>query len=231
MECKDAAVVVAIARGLPVAVAALALTLLLTGCGAVAQASMKSVGIAISGKPDVAVDADAVAASRFAQIKVTSADGGAILVLGNIDGQRQAWYSSDRSIVFLQHGLVVATHGGAQELRGMSVVGNNPFPDLRKVAPGTIVQRRYDVMPGYRYGMAVTGTLQPLGQETLNILGKDRSLLHVQESLRGSGWSAINHYWVDPGNGFIWKSVQAIAPGASLEIIQLKPFARDLGTR
>ena len=208
-----------------------ALSLLLAGCGAVAQASLKGAGIVLRGKPDVAVNADTVAASRFAQIKVTSSEGGAILVLGNIDGERQAWYSSDENIVFLQQGLIVATHGGAPELRGMSVLGSNPFNDLRTVLPGTTVQRRYDVMPGYRYGMTAIGTLQPLGLETLNILGKTRNLLHVRESLQGDDWVATNHYWVDPGNGFIWKSAQAIAPGASLEIIQLKPFAGDLGNR
>ena len=228
MKRKDAAAV-APTPGMLTVIAALTLSLLLTGCGAVAQASLKSVGIAMRGKPDIAMDADSIAASRFAQIKVTGAEGGAILVLGNIDGQHQAWYSSDQNIVFLQHGLVVATHGGPVELRGMSIHGKNPFADLRGVAPGTTVKRRYDVMPGYRYGMTVSGTLQPLGHERLSILGKTRTLLHVQESLQGSDWSAANHYWVDPGNGFIWKSVQAIAPDTSLEIIQLKPFAGDLG--
>ena len=228
MKRKDAAKVMPPLSGPLTAVVTLALTLLLAGCGAVAQASLKSMSIAVRGKPDISANADAIAASRFAQIKVTGAAGGAILVLGNIDGQRQAWYSSDQNIVFLQHGLVVATHGGPIQLRDMSILGASPFPDLRDVASGTTVHRRYDVMPGYRYGMLVTGTLQPLGRETLIILGKARDLLHVQESLHGSDWTATNHYWVDPGNGFIWKSVQAIAPDASLEIIQLKPFAGDL---
>ena len=229
MKRKDAAVAGPRKLALLISTATPVLSLLLAGCGAVAQASLKSVGIAIRGKPDIAVDADSVATSRFAQIKVTGSEGGAILVLGNIDSERQAWYSSDENIVFLQQGLIVATHGGAPELRGMSVLGNNPFTDLRNAMPGTTVQRRYDVMPGYRYGMTATGTLQPLGHETLSILGKPRNLLHVRESLQGEDWAATNHYWVDPANGFIWKSVQAIAPGASLEIIQLKPFAGDLG--
>ncbi|KRG61460.1 lipoprotein [Stenotrophomonas terrae] len=204
---------------------------MIAGCGSLAEASFKSIGIAISGKPDIAPDPDAVAANRFAQIKVNGSDGGAILVLGNIDGKRQAWYSADRSIVFLQDGLVVATHGGRSELRSMSIEGSNPFHDLRKVEAGTTVHRRYDVMPGYHYGMRVTGTLQPLGQETLRILGKSRELLHIQETLDGAGWSTRNHYWVDPDNGFIWKSVQAISADASLEIVQLKPFSADLRNR
>lgn len=227
MKCMDAAVL----PSLQLAITVCAASLLLSGCGAVAQASLKSVGIVMRGKPDIAVDVETIAASHFAQIKVTGTEGGAILVLGNIDGQRQAWYSSDKNIVFLQQGLVVASHGGPVELRGMSIMGDNPFNDLRDVTSGTTVQRRYDVMPGYRYGMIVTGTLQPLGHETLSILGKARTLLRIQESLQGDDWNATNQYWVDPSTGFIWKSVQAIAPEASLEIIQLKPYAGNLGRR
>ncbi|WP_057630859.1 YjbF family lipoprotein [Stenotrophomonas terrae] len=230
MTSKDAVTAAPPLRNL-LAVAVLLSAALIAGCGSLAEASFKSIGIAISGKPDIAPDPDAVAANRFAQIKVNGSDGGAILVLGNIDGKRQAWYSADRSIVFLQDGLVVATHGGRSELRSMSIEGSNPFHDLRKVEAGTTVHRRYDVMPGYHYGMRVTGTLQPLGQETLRILGKSRELLHIQETLDGAGWSTRNHYWVDPDNGFIWKSVQAISADASLEIVQLKPFSADLRNR
>ena len=230
MTSKDAVTAALPLRNL-LAVAVLLSAALIAGCGSLAEASFKSIGIAISGKPDIVPDPDAVAASRFAQIKVSGADGGAILVLGNLDGKRQAWYSTDRSIVFLQDGLVVATHGGRSELRGMSIEGSNPFHDLRRIEAGTTVHRRYDVMPGYHYGMRVTGTLQPLGRETLSILGKPRELLHIEEALHGAGWSTRNHYWVDPDNGFIWKSVQAISADASLEIVQLKPFSADLRNR
>ncbi|MGH8052661.1 MAG: YjbF family lipoprotein [Stenotrophomonas sp.] len=209
----------------------LLLLVAMTGCGAIGQSSVKAVRLAIQGAPDVQATADEVAANRFPQIKVTGPSGGAILVLGNLDGGRQAWYSSERSIVFLRDGVVVATHGGSPELRQMSIIGTHPFHDLRQLKPGTRVVRRYDVMPGHRYGMHVTGTLQKQGNERVQILGRTRELLHVREQLSGSGWKRDNHYWVDPGNGFIWKSVQAIAPDTSLEIVQLKPYAPDLKPR
>ncbi|HIE5649163.1 TPA: YjbF family lipoprotein [Stenotrophomonas maltophilia] len=202
-----------------------------TGCGVVSRSSVKAVQLAIQGKPDVEPTAEDVARNRYPQIKVNGPAGGAVLVLGGLDGGRQAWYSNERSIVFLRNGLVEATHGGSPELQSMRIAGPDPFVDLRRARNGDTVQRLYDVMPGYQFGQHVTGTLHPLGQEKVEILGRTRELLHVRERLSGQGWKQDNHYWVDPSNGFIWKSVQAIAPGTRLEIIQLKPYSPDLQPR
>lgn len=200
----------------------------LSGCGVVGRTSVKAVQMSMQGKPDVQPSPADVAANRYPQIKVTTSRGGAVLVLGNIDGGRQAWYSNDRGIVFLVDGLLVATHGGTPELQDMRIEGENPFHALHLIEAPVTTQRQYDVMPGYRFGITVTGTLERLGTENIEILGSTRALLHVRERLRGQGWKGDNHYWVDPANGFIWKSVQAIAPDASLEIIQLKPYSLDL---
>ncbi|CAM4367246.1 YjbF family lipoprotein [Stenotrophomonas lactitubi] len=202
-----------------------------TSCGVVGKTSVKSVQIALQGKPDVEPTAAQVAANRYPQIKVVGPAGGAVLVLGNIDSGRQAWYSSERSIVFLRNGIVVGTHGSTPELQDMTIEGESPFHVLHRIADGTTVQRRYDAMPGYRYGMNVTGTLATLGREKVRILESDRDLLHVRERLSGNGWKRDNHYWVDPANGFIWKSIQAIAPDTSLEVVQLKPYSQDLQNR
>lgn len=200
----------------------------LSGCGVVGRTSIKTVRLAVQGKPDVNPSPSEVAANRYPQIKVTGPNGGAVLVLGNIDDGRQAWYSTEHSIVFLRDGLVVGTHGGTPELQLSSIEGDNPFHDLRQVADGTKVRRRYDVMPGYRFGMLVTGTLRRVGSEQVDILGRKRNLLRYREVLRGDGWRRNNDYWVDPNSGFIHKSVQAIASDMSLEIVQLKPYAPDL---
>ncbi len=211
--------------------ALLLITLALTGCGVVGRTSIKTMQLAVQGTPDVQPSAAEVAAKPYPQIKVSGPNGGAVLVLGNIDAGRQAWYSSERSIVFLQDGLLVGTHGGTPELQQMWIEGTNPFHALHTLQGTVTVQRRYDLMPGYRYGIPVTGTLERLGTEPVEILGKVRALVHVRETLRGTQWSGENHYWVDPASGFIWKSQQMIAPGTRLEITQLKPYSLDLQRR
>ena len=211
--------------------ALLLITLALTGCGVVGRTSIKTMQLAVQGTPDVQPSAAEVAAKPYPQIKVSGPNGGAVLVLGNIDAGRQAWYSSERSIVFLQDGLLVGTHGGTPELQQMWIEGANPFHALHTLQGTVTIQRRYDLMPGYRYGVAVTGTLERLGTEPVDILGKVRTLVHVRETLRGTQWKGENHYWVDPASGFIWKSQQMIAPGTRLEITQLKPYSLDLQRR
>lgn len=211
--------------------ALLLIALALTGCGVVGRTSLKTVQLAVRGAPDVHPTAAEVAAKPYPQIKVSGPNGGAVLVLGNVDAGRQAWYSSERSIVFLQDGLLVGTHGGTPELQQMWIEGENPFHSLHTLNGQVTVQRRYDLMPGYRYGLHVTGTLERLGEESIEILGRTRSLVHVRETLRGDQWKSENHYWVDPSNGFIWKSQQTIAPGIRLEITQLKPYSLDLQRR
>lgn len=211
--------------------ALLLITLALTGCGVVGRTSIKTMQLAMQGTPDVQPSAAEVAAKPYPQIKVNGPNGGAVLVLGNIDAGRQAWYSSERSIVFLQDGLLVGTHGGSPELQQMWIEGDNPFHALHTLQGTVAVQRRYDLMPGYRYGIPVTGTLERLGAEPVDILGKVRTLVHVRETLRGTQWKGENHYWVDPASGFIWKSQQMIAPGTRLEITQLKPYSLDLQRR
>lgn len=119
----------------------------ISGCGMIGQSRVKAVRLAIQGTPDVQATAEKVAANHFPQVKVTGPSGGAILVLGNLDEGRQAWYSSERSIVFLRDGVVVATHGGSPELRQMAIIGANPFHDLRQLKSGTQVERHHDVMP------------------------------------------------------------------------------------
>jgi len=200
----------------------------LSGCGVVGRTSVKTLQLAMQGKPDVQLTAADVAANRYPQIKVNGPKGGAVLVLGSLDGDRQGWYSNDRSIVFLEDGLLVRTHGGTPELQDMRIDGDNPFHDLHRIQAPITVQRQYDIMPGYRFGVPVSGTLENLGIENIEILDNTRALLHVRERLKGPDWNRDNHYWVDPANGFIWKSVQAIAPDVSLEILQLKPYSPDL---
>ncbi|WP_236685842.1 YjbF family lipoprotein [Pseudoxanthomonas suwonensis] len=176
-------------------------------------------------RADIAPDAEAIAASPYARIQVKGAGVSAVMVLGNDDDGRLSWYSDRRHVVFLRDGLLVGSAGLGRDVDGIHVEGDNPFLDLARLDGQPVaVARRYDWREGYRYGVPVTGLLQRRGTQAVEILGTTRTLVHFEETLRGPGVDARNEYWADPDTGFIWKSRQLLAPGVSLEIVQLKPY-------
>ena len=202
-----------------------AATLLAGGCSSASRANLKMLGkAALDRRVDVEPSPAQVAASPYAQIKVTGPTGGAILILGNDDLGRQSWYSSDHKIVYLRDGLLIGTVGLAQDAADIRIEGDNPFAHLAQLQTPVQVRRSYDWMPGYRYGVAVSGELRRQQRENVDILGVTRALVRFEETLRGPGVRAVNEYWAEPDTGFIWKSRQLVAPGVSLDIVQLKPY-------
>ncbi|WP_370563996.1 YjbF family lipoprotein [Luteimonas sp. C3_2_a3] len=207
----------------------LATALLVAGCGSTSlgRASLEGLRLAVARDPDVTPTAEQVAASPYAQIEVVGPEGGAVLLLGNVDDGRQAFYSGDRKIVYLRDGLLSGSYGLAQDAADIRIEGDNPFARLPQLQQPQQVARRYDWMPSYRYGVPVIGQLRRVGSARVTILGVERDLLHFRETLRGPGVDATNEYWADPASGFIWKSRQLLAPGITLEILQLKPYQAE----
>ena len=40
-------------------------------------------------------------------------------------------------------------------------------------------------------------------------------------------YQATNRYWVDPTDGFVWKSEQQVLPGVRMTLVQLRPYRGD----
>lgn len=200
--------------------------LLLAGCGQTLRDGVDLArGILIP--PDGLRPApEDVATSPYAQLLLDDGAVSAVMLLGNDDDGRTAWFT-DQHVLFLCEGdLVCGTHGLATRLDDMRIVGPNPFADLRAIghAPST-VDRRYDWHDGYRYGVQVTGTVRRVGEEEVEILGRKRTLLRYEEQLSG-GVDGTNIYWIDPATGQLRKSRQLVAPGHYAEIEILKPYRR-----
>lgn len=169
--------------------------------------------------------AASVAATPYFQMQANGSAGEAILVLASADRGRLGWYGSGNDIVFTRDGLVVKTVGLPQNLDGLAFPTGNPFESgLQRLHGPLDYTRRMDWSPGYRYGVVVQARLEPQGMEDVDILGTVHHLRRVDEELKGSGLHVTNRYWVDPADGFIWKSRQYIAPDFPLELILLRPY-------
>lgn len=203
------------------------LFLAVTGCTDVSRSSFDAVKLAVHPHPKLAITAEEVAAKPYYQLEATGPHGTAVLILGNVDGMRQAWYGARGVVIFIEHGRVVQSAGLDQNLDDVQLPANDPFlHGLQTLRVPLDYRFAVDWSPGYRYGVPINARLIPMGTEPVNILGITRQLLRVDELLDVTAlhYRATNRYWVDPRDGFVWKSVQQIAPGLSLQLVQLRPY-------
>jgi hypothetical protein len=199
---------------------------LLAGCSAVSRGSLETVRLAVHGDK-VSPTAASVAATPYFQLQVNTPAAQAILILANVETGRLGWYGGGHDIVFTRDGLVVKTVGLPQNLDDSAFAANNPFQaGLQHLHAPLDYTRRMDWSPDYRYGVVVQAHLQPKSLEDIEILGTVHRLQRFDEELvvPALGTRMTNHYWVDPADGFIWKSKQYVAPGFPLELIQLRPY-------
>jgi hypothetical protein len=205
-----------------------AVCLALAGCTDVSRSSVESVRLAWRGQPRLSPSLQEVQAKPYFQMHATTAAGDAILILGNVDGQRQLWYGKDGVILVLEHGRVTQTVGLVQNLDASHLESTgDPFAiGLHKLGAPATYEREDDWSPGYRYGIAVQGRLTPSGSTDVDILGTSHHVLLVTEDVAATaaGFHAVNRYWVDPQDGFVWMSEQEILPGLTLKLVQLKPY-------
>lgn len=199
---------------------------MLAACSSVSRGSLESVRLAMTGET-VHPTAASVAATPYFQMQVNAPAGEAILILASAERGRLGWYGNGHDIVFTRDGAVVKTVGLPQNLDGSAFPSGNPFQTgLQRLQEPLDYSRRMDWSPGYRYGVVVQAHMEPKGLEDIDILGTVHHLRRIEERLTvpGLGIHMTNHYWVDPADGFIWKSRQYIAPGFPLELIQLRPY-------
>lgn len=197
------------------------------GCTDLSRASVDAVKLAVNGHTLVEPSTAEVAAKPYYQLEATSPQGSAVLILGNLDGHREAWYGTHQTVVFIERGRVVQTVGLSLNLDGLQLPANDPFVRGLQTLTGPIeYSRSEDWSPGYRYGVHVDARLTPAGSEQITILGTTHQLLRVDEQLSAPAahYRATNHYWVDPQDGFVWKSEQQVAPGLTLKLLQLRPY-------
>lgn len=202
--------------------------LALAGCSEVSRSSLESIRQTWHGLPRMTPSAEEVQAKPFLQMRATTGGGDAILILGNVDGQRQLWYGKDGVVVVLEHGRVTQTVGLVQNLDGSHAQpASDPFAvGLHKLNAPTTFEREDNWSPGYRYGIAMKSRLTPSGSTDIDILRTSHHVLLVIEDVtaKAAGYHAVNRYWVDPQDGFIWMSEQEILPGLQLKLVQLKPY-------
>ncbi|HXO99238.1 MAG TPA: YjbF family lipoprotein [Luteibacter sp.] len=200
---------------------------ILAGCSSVSRGSLEAVRLAVKGET-VEPTAASVAATPYFQLQVNAPGGQAILILARSAHGQLGWYGAGHDVVVTRDGLVVKTVGLPQNLDDSAFPAANPFrTGLQRLGGPLDYTRRMDWSPGYRYGVLLQARLEPGAMEDVDILGTVHHLRRIDERLTAPGVHMNNRYWIDPADGFIWKSRQYIAPGLPLELIQLRPYREN----
>ncbi len=198
------------------------LAIFLSGCTTASRSTSESFRLLVN--KQVKVSPSAVAANRFPQAQIRTPDLTALIVLGYVDDVRQTWYAADLAVFHMNaQGLLTGSTGLGRSTQAR-IKGPSPFDHLELVDSPVKIEREYDWVPSYSFGVPVTGTLHRAGIDTIDILGKKLELVRFEEKLEGGGMDGRNIYWADSETGFIWKSRQYLAPNYPVEMIQLKPY-------
>lgn len=211
--------------------------LLLSGCSEIGdtdyalyyQAMKQSIAVSFGGTSRVTKDQ--AAAIPYATIGYRVNDGSEqLLVLATDSGGEQLWTSGAHVVIVTRGGRIVRTVGLAQDVSGVTPQkGQQQLLDLADATQQRLTSIRLEDFPNIPvYGAVVKCTAIPRGPETIVILGRGITTKKVDEDCRNQAlnWSFTDSYWINPESGFVWRSIQHLAPkDEKIELEALRPPA------
>lgn len=136
--------------------------------------------------------------------------------------------SADDIILVMRSGRIVKTAGLPQNLGGTTSLTPDPLDNLVNATTERTYIRSVDFAETHRFGVEVHSEFQTVGPETITITEIEFDTVHIAEhcSARTLNWRFTNHYWLDPADGFVWRSTQTVLPNLpDFAIETLKPSA------
>ena len=185
----------------------------------------------IFGHPDIPLKRNTITKLPYASMTARVGNGPqALLLYARQMNEEQHWISGvDRSVLALRGGRIVRTFGFPENLKETRYEGVDPVNRSLHKLEGRVESARYiDLDLSSFFNLAIESIFESLGPRKIRIVELDFETILIREinicnTLR---FQFENLYWVDPEDGFVWKSRQVIArsfPPVHFEI--LKPPA------
>jgi hypothetical protein len=198
-----------------------------TACGdnPLGRNVIRAIQMTTVGMPGVEINRERVNNLPYASMAANIGKGPrSILILWRTEREDLHWIAADGSAVVTRGGRVVKTAGLPINLRESLPVGNDPISQgLQNTMTPVRAIRMIDADDAY--GMRIDSTIEPLGPATISIAEIDFDTLVFREinQVQHLNWTFENLYWVDPADGFVWKSRQyfsRIYPPLEIEILK-----------
>lgn len=181
-----------------------------------------------SGPPETDIDREAIAKLPYATIAAkVGKQQKTILVLRRIQNGTLQWLSSDGGVLVTRDGRLIQTAGFNDNLRATVMKGPELLDGIHEGTDSSMQSTRMvDVeLEGVYRTLPITSTVEVIGPRRIEIadIMFDTILVREHNVAKTINWTFDNYYWVDPFDGFIWKSRQHFArtlPPVDIEVLK-----------
>jgi hypothetical protein len=138
-----------------------------------------------------------------------------LVVLATDANGEQLWTSSAHIVIVTRGGRIARTVGLGHDISGMTPKIGQQLPDIAAALKGEVTYTRLEDFPDLGvFGVELTCTLSQRGAQTIVTLGHGIATRRVDDVCHSTDkkWSFMDTYWIDPGNGLVWRSRQHLNP-------------------
>ncbi len=166
------------------------------------------------GYPDYPITAQMIDEIPYASLRMKIGDGPAgLVILQEINNDVYTWVSADNVVFSFRNGRIIETHGLLNNLTNITMSNSDESYKVDFQEQKNYVRILSLSNPEVN-SLKIVVNKKVIGKEVINILGKDHETYLVEEYLTNEyiNWEYKNYFWVDTSTGFVWKSIQQIAP-------------------
>jgi hypothetical protein len=183
----------------------------------------KAISTAVFGSEINIVTKELVNNIPYASMKLQIGKGPTgLVILESIDKDITTWVSADGVYLQLKNGRIQAAQGlinnlsdyRSSELSFKEIIGN----ELNEISYRYI---SLDNPPVLDMKIKVQTSIK--GVQSIDLISSQRDLILVEEEISNDfiRWKFTNQYWVDPDDGFVWKSNQQFAPNLPVFLYEI----------
>lgn len=175
---------------------------------------------------DKAITREQAASVPYATMGYRLNGGQEMMIILATDTNGDLLWTSSAHIVLLTHdGRIIRTVGLPHNISGVMPLMGDHLPAPAAVLKAAFTSARtVDYPDTGTYSVPITCKMMVAGRETISILGQSIATVRANESCKSNGTSFQDSYWLDPTSGFVWRSLQHLAPkGDTIETEILRP--------
>ena len=185
--------------------------------------SFEAIKSAVFGFEDYPITRELIDNIPYASIRLKIGKGPAgLLILETKERKKNTWVSADLITIVERHGKIIRTLGLTNNLTSIRPQSFN-FIEFVKNEDNSVYKSFISLDNPEVFELALKVKVLNEGLEEIEIIDKKYSLIHFVEEKenRHLRWKSKDHYWVDPVDGFVWKSIQNIAPNIPPILIEV----------